>query len=87
MEALKREHGLQQASAVVSIYSSNFSSRISRAYPLLEIRQEGPCRAIRGNSISVNSTLPPLKDSAVVSLAKLWNVQTELMLMLNSNVC
>ena len=25
-----------------------------------ELRQAGPCRAIRGNSISVNSTLPPL---------------------------
>ena len=25
----------------------------------MEIRQRVPCRAIRGNSISVNSTLPP----------------------------
>ena len=31
-----------------------------RAYPLIEMRQPVPCRAIRGNSISVNSTLPPL---------------------------
>ena len=30
-----------------------------RACPLVEIRQAVPCRAIRGNSISVNSTLPP----------------------------
>ena len=43
--------------------SSSFSTRASRAfraYPLVEIRQAVPRRAIRGNSISVNSTLPPL---------------------------
>ena len=40
--------------------SSNFSVRAFRAYPLIEIRQTVPCRAIRGNSISVNSTLPLL---------------------------
>ena len=34
-----------------------------RACPIIEIRQEVPCRAIRGNSISVNSTLPPLWSS------------------------
>ena len=28
--------------------------------PLIEIRRAAPCRAIRGNSISVNSTSPPL---------------------------
>ena len=38
--------------------SSNFSIRAFRACPLVEIRQTAPCRAIRGNSISVNSTLP-----------------------------
>ena len=38
--------------------SSNFSIRAFRAYPLIEIIQAAPCRAIRGNSISVNSTLP-----------------------------
>ena len=37
--------------------SSNFSIRILVAYPLIETRQTVPCRAIRGNSISVNSTL------------------------------
>ena len=37
-----------------------FSIRAFRACPLVEIRQAVPCRAIRGNSISVNSTLPPL---------------------------
>ena len=40
--------------------NSNFSIRAFRAYPLIEIRQRVPCRAIRGNNISVNSTLPPL---------------------------
>ena len=35
------------------------SIRVFRAYPLMEIRQMVPCRAIRGDSISVNSTLPP----------------------------
>ena len=49
--------------------SSNFSNRAFRAriyklysfeFPLVETRQTVPCRAIRGNSISVNSTLPPL---------------------------
>ena len=39
--------------------SSNFSIRAFRAYPLIEIRQTVPHRAIRGNSISVNSSLPP----------------------------
>ena len=38
--------------------SSNCSIRALRACPLIEIRQTAPCRAIRGNSISVNSTLP-----------------------------
>ena len=42
-------------------WSSNFSIRALRAYPvIIEITQTVPCRAIRGNSISVNSTLPPL---------------------------
>ena len=40
--------------------SSNLSIRAFRAYPLIEIRQTVPGRAIRGNSISVNGTLPPL---------------------------
>ena len=35
--------------------SSNCSIRVVRAYPLTEL----PRRVIRGNSISVNSTLPP----------------------------
>ena len=35
------------------------SIRAFRAYPLIEIRQISPCRAIRGNSISVKSTLTP----------------------------
>ena len=39
--------------------SSNFSIRVVRAYPLIAIWQTAPCRAIRGNGISVDSTLPP----------------------------
>ena len=39
--------------------AQNFSIRTFRAYPLVEIRQTVPCRAIRGDSISVNSTPPP----------------------------
>ena len=42
--------------------SSNFSIRGFRAYYLTEIRQTVPCRAIRGDSISVNGTLPPRID-------------------------
>ena len=42
--------------------SSNCSIRAFRAYPLIEIRPTVPCRAIRGNSISVKSNLPPLKE-------------------------
>ena len=42
--------------------SSNLSIRVFRAYPLIEIRQTGPRRAIRGNGISVSSTLPLLLD-------------------------
>ena len=33
------------------------------AYPLIEIRQTAPCRAIRGSSISVSSALPPLREA------------------------
>ena len=39
--------------------SSNYSIRVFRAYPLIEVRPTVPCRAIRGKGISVNSTLPP----------------------------
>ena len=39
--------------------------RVVRAYHLGQIRQTLPCRAIRGNSISVNSTpRPPLNHHA-----------------------
>ena len=41
-----------------SCSSSNFSIRVFRAYPLVELRQTAPCRAIRGSSVSVNSALP-----------------------------
>ena len=40
--------------------SSNVSIGAFRACPLIELRHTAPRRAIRGNSISVNSTLPPL---------------------------
>ena len=40
--------------------SSSFSIRYFRVCPLVEIRQAAPCRAIRGDSVSVNST--PLLD-------------------------
>ena len=46
-----------------SFSSSNFSIRVFRAYPLIELRRTAPCRAIRGSSILVNSTPPPLKDA------------------------
>ena len=45
--------------------SSNFSIQAFRACPLIEIRQAAPCRAIRGDGISVNNTLPPLKDGCI----------------------
>ena len=40
--------------------SSNLYIQAFRAYPLVEIRQTAPSRAIRGSSISVSSTLHPL---------------------------
>ena len=47
-----------------SFSSSTCSTRVFRAYPLIEIRQALPCRGVRGRSISVGSTLPPpLVDS------------------------
>ena len=36
------------------------SMRAFRVYPLVETRHTAPCRAIRGSSISVSSTLPLL---------------------------
>ena len=39
-----------------------------RVYPLTEITQTAPCRAIGGNSISVNSTLHPYAAKREVSL-------------------
>ena len=41
--------------------NSNFSIRAFPAYPLIGIRQTVPCRAIRADGISVNSTLPPFQ--------------------------
>ena len=43
--------------------SSNSSIRCFRARPLIAIGQTSIYRAIRGNSISVNSTLPPLSST------------------------
>ena len=42
--------------------SSSFSIRDFRAYPLIETRRAVPRRAIRGSSISVNSTLLPSQE-------------------------
>ena len=42
-----------------SFSSANFSNLFVRAYPLVEIRQVAPCRAMQGESTSVNSTPPP----------------------------
>ena len=42
-----------------SFSSSKFAIRAFRACPLVEIRQIASRRAIRGNSISANATLPP----------------------------
>ena len=44
--------------------SSNLSILVVRACPLVEIRQPVSYRAIRGNSVSVNCTLPPLTRAA-----------------------
>ena len=45
--------------------------RVFRAYPLIEIRQSTvPCRAIRGNIISLNSTLSP--SYVCVSSVVIW---------------
>ena len=62
-----------------SFSNSNFSIRAFRAYPLIETRQMVPCRAIRGNSISVNSALPPSQlfsaPSVGVQVAACWSCQ------------
>ena len=58
-------------------HRSIFSIRAFRAYPLIEIRQTVLCRAIRGNSISVNSTLPPLSIS--ISILCMFDVIGPLM--------
>ena len=48
--------------------SSICSILVVRAYPLIEFRQTAPCRAIRGDGISVNGTLPPLLNTASAAL-------------------
>ena len=50
---------LVELKSLNSSCSSNLSVRVVRVYPLIEIWQAVPCRAIRANCISVNSTLPP----------------------------
>ena len=49
-----RKGGVIRSETLIELefLDSSFSS-----YPVIEIRQTAPCRAIRGNSISVNSTL------------------------------
>ena len=49
-----------------SFSSSNISIRAFRAYYLVEIRQTILCRAFRGNSISVNSILPPSLGDQII---------------------
>ena len=44
--------------------SSNFSIRAFRGFSLIEVRQTVLCRAIRADSISINSSLPPSYDRA-----------------------
>ena len=50
--------------------SSNFSIRAFRAYPLVETRYAASCRAIRGDCISGNSALPPLREAASTRAAR-----------------
>ena len=47
----------------IYIYVYKYIIRAFRVYPLMEIRQKVPCRAIRGNSISVSSALPALSTT------------------------
>ena len=69
--ALNPEGGMTQLETLIelrflnsSFLSSNFSVRAFRACPPVKIiKKTVPCRAIRGNSISVNSTLSPLSVS------------------------
>ena len=64
---IRSEGGMLRLEALIelkflnySFSSSNFSIRAFRAYPLTEARQAATHRAIRGSSISVNRTPPPL---------------------------
>ena len=50
--------------------SSNWSIRAFRAYPLIEIRPNVPCRTIRGSSISVNSTSQAFESGGLWSGGK-----------------
>ena len=49
--------------------SYNNETKYIYTHPLVEIGQKVPCRAIRGNSISVNSTLPPLGLCSVLCVS------------------
>ena len=57
------EGGMMRLETLIELKLLN-SIRVVQACPLVEIRQTAPCRAIRGDSISVSSTLPPLKIGA-----------------------
>ena len=58
--------------------AQTFQNRAFRAYPLIEVRQTVPCRAIRGSRISVNSTgnlctrIPDFRgsDSSIVLISR-----------------
>ena len=62
----RSEGGMMRLETLIELkcLNSSFSSsdlfiRAFRAYPLIEPRQTAPGRAVRGDSISVSSTLPP----------------------------
>ena len=57
-----------------SFSSSPFSIRAFRASPLNEIRQIVPCRAVRGSSISVSSTLPPYQQRSTAVVVSQFSV-------------
>ena len=59
------EGGMIRSETLIEL--SNLSNRVVRAYPLIELRQTAPRRAIRGNCISVNSALPPSYSKIVGS--------------------
>ena len=58
-EVRKRDDMVGAQISQFELFDSNCSILVVRACPLIEITQTVPCRAIRGRSIAVSSTLPP----------------------------